>query len=149
MLYYLYKTIAKVKQMKDRTRKAFTMVELVFVIVVIGILAAIAIPKLAATRDDAEIANARTTVASVRSSLSTERQKNVLKGEFDEINATAINEDFSNLLEYSVKTCATSGCGGWSKSGTNWTFHGPTGDVVFELDDNRFECDSGPCATYE
>ena len=32
------------------------MIELIFVIVIIGILAAIAIPKLAATRDDAKIA---------------------------------------------------------------------------------------------
>jgi len=35
------------------THKAFTMVELIFVIVIIGILSSVAIPKLAATRDDA------------------------------------------------------------------------------------------------
>jgi len=34
-------------------KNAFTMVELIFVIVILGILAAVGIPKLAATRDDA------------------------------------------------------------------------------------------------
>lgn len=37
-------------------RMAFTMIEIIFVIVILGILAAVAIPKLSATRDDAKIA---------------------------------------------------------------------------------------------
>lgn len=35
-------------------RKAFTMIEIIFVIVIIGILAAVAIPKFAANRNNAE-----------------------------------------------------------------------------------------------
>ena len=37
-------------------KTAFTMIELIFVIVILGILAAVAIPKLIATRDDARTA---------------------------------------------------------------------------------------------
>ncbi|AII13953.1 putative type II secretion system protein [Campylobacter iguaniorum] len=38
------------------SKKAFTMIELVFVIVILGILASIAVPKLVATKTDADIA---------------------------------------------------------------------------------------------
>ena len=36
-------------------KNAFTMIELIFVIVILGILTAVAIPKFAATRDDAQV----------------------------------------------------------------------------------------------
>ncbi|MBN2896622.1 MAG: prepilin-type N-terminal cleavage/methylation domain-containing protein [Campylobacterales bacterium] len=67
-------------------RYAFTMIELVFVIVVLGILAAIAVPKLAATRDDAQIAKGRSDVASIRSAIVSERQSRLLKGQSSYIN---------------------------------------------------------------
>lgn len=43
--------------------KAFTMIELIFVIVILGILATVALPRLAATRDDAEISKAANNLA--------------------------------------------------------------------------------------
>lgn len=50
--------------------RAFTMIELIFVIVMIGILASIAIPKLAATRDDADSAMCALEVAQLTREIS-------------------------------------------------------------------------------
>jgi len=132
-------------------RKAFTMIELVFVIVVIGILSAIAIPKLAATRDDAIVTKAKSTIASVRSAISTTRQKNILRGSFSDLNSTAIGNNFSNMLEYDVKSCSDAKCGGWNTAGTEalpvYTFYGPTGNVIFNLNNNKLDCNTTTPAT--
>ena len=61
-------------------KKGFTMIELIFVIVILGILASVAIPRLAATRTDAEIA---TTVANLRTLLSDITAFYVAKGNFN------------------------------------------------------------------
>ena len=61
-------------------KKGFTMIELIFVIVILGILASVAIPRLAATREDAEISAA---VANLRTLVSDASAYYTAKGTFD------------------------------------------------------------------
>ncbi|MCI7363154.1 MAG: type II secretion system GspH family protein [Campylobacter sp.] len=60
-------------------KKGFTMIELIFVIVILGILASVAIPRLAATREDAEIS---ATVANLRTLVNDATAYYTVKGEF-------------------------------------------------------------------
>lgn len=50
-------------------KKGFTMIELIFVIVILGILASVAIPKLAATRDDAKAATIKTDIGTALNAI--------------------------------------------------------------------------------
>ncbi len=149
--------------MQTSSKKAFTMVELVFVIAVIGILVGVAIPKLAATRNDAVIVKARTTVASIRSAISIERQKRILSGTFGYIfklskengeNKPIFDgfdgDDSNTVLEYPLQSCKNSsskGCWEETVTGTaisaisEYRYNMPTaGSVTFVLINNKFDC---------
>ena len=61
-------------------KKAFTMIELIFVIVILGILAAVALPKFASTKKQADIAAGRADVATIRAAIVNERQTQLIIG---------------------------------------------------------------------
>ena len=140
-----------------KQRKAFTMIELIFVVTVIGILSAIAIPKFVQSRDDALITKASTTIAAVRNAIATKRQQNILKGEFADITKLSVAHGIDKpifdgfngvastpVLEYPLQSCKTNSdvaCWIENATGTEFTYKWPVdGSVIFILNDNRFEC---------
>lgn len=54
---------------KSNNRSGFSMIELVFVIVILGVLAAVAVPRFVATRTDAQVATARSDLASAQKAI--------------------------------------------------------------------------------
>jgi general secretion pathway protein G len=109
-------------------RAAFSMIELIFVIVIIGILSAIAIPKFAATRDDAVVSKGRAEVAALRSAIAMERQKRILQGNFDPIDGSTAE----SLLEYGLSDK-------WSRSGDDFTFTTNQGSCQFKVENNKLD----------
>jgi len=129
-------------------RQAFSMIELVFVIVILGILASVAIPKLNATRKDAQISKGRADLSAIRSAIVSDRQAHLIKGDSRWISGLAQNSttlfdtngsDDRTLLMYGVTAGTTSGH--WSVDSND---DGNFTKFVFKVgsDDCKFEYNS-------
>ena len=129
------------------------MIELVFVIVVLGILASVAIPRLAATRDDAVLVKGKSQISAIRSGLAMQKAKSLLQGDntgiynssfrltrldditsgFNASNSRLFNfadGNESNVLESPIFSKTTS-TGGWVKDANNtYTFKMTNSDSV-------------------
>ena len=62
--------------MKNTVRKGFTLIELLIVVVIIGILAAIAIPKFSNTKDKAKLASVTTDVRNLMNTMEVKAGEN-------------------------------------------------------------------------
>jgi len=111
------------------------MIELIFVIVIIGILSAIAIPKLAASRDDAVLVKGKSQVAAIRSGISMQKNKRLLEGStpfiprtLDKNTSTTTDlfhaGEYGNILEYGIKGGTKDG--NWEKESADATDPAPT-----------------------
>lgn len=140
------------------------MVELVFVIVVLGILASVAIPRLAVTRDDAILVKGQSQVAAIRSGIAMQKATALLQGlntapynssfrltKLDDAAGTGTGErlfnfgdgNTSNVLESYILSKDTA-TGGWMKTAAKvYTFEYLSGQTVtftYDSTNGTFNC---------
>ena len=109
-----------VRMNRDRSQSGFTLIELVIVIVILGILAAVALPKYEDMREQAQVAAIRGQLGSIRSAVAIQYARNALSGSaaFPTLNGTIFadgnvpKEPVNN--SNAVKTTAgIDNAGGW------------------------------------
>ena len=114
--------------------KSFTLIELIFVIVIIGLLASVAVPKFTATKVNASISSAKSIVSSVRTAVETRHGEWIINDDLDSSNGytsygypqklddateNKAGEDLFlgtsklKLLKTSIKSCLKIDC--WNK----------------------------------
>ena len=101
------------------------MMELIFVIVIIGILASVALPKFGGTYEDAVIARIKSDVGAIRASIAAHYQKQILEGNnscppLEE--STTNNQLFEEVLDYPIPK---------NKGQTKWDGNGTDYNVTF------------------
>ena len=132
-------------------KSGFSMLEIIFVVVILGILAGVAIPKFAVSTKKAYITKAKTTINNIRSAVLTIKSEGILTGnssypeKLDNLGSTSNDNDnlFDKVLQNPILSSTEDG--GWSKTGDNkYTFHLENNDINFSYDKTTgtFNCDS-------
>jgi general secretion pathway protein G len=114
------------------------MVELVFVIVILGILAAVAVPRLAASRDDAMLAKGKADISAIRSSIITRRSQTLLEGGialYPDLTTAGGAGLFDGVLDYPIRAVGADE-NGWREGGEDntYVFRTEGTDVNFAYD---------------
>ncbi|TLD82699.1 type II secretion system protein [Helicobacter sp. MIT 11-5569] len=84
-----------------RAKKAFTMLELVFILVILGILAAVAIPKISASRDDAKLVALKSDINTLKTAFPAYF---LAQGEGTFLSAITLSSANWTLSDYSIQS---------------------------------------------
>ena len=112
----------------SKKQMGFTLIEIVMVLVLLGILSAVAVPKYFDLRDQAELQAAKATVAEFQARLNARFAQNLLK---DMPCSTTTTTTGSSGARYNAisATLADTDFGGWTVAGT-----APTDDTTTTMD---------------
>lgn len=115
-------------------KKGFTMIELIFVIVILGILAAVALPRLAGTANDARVETMNSFIGTLNRSVAPTMWSKAIKdgnGSVKDLNLTTYTE-----FPKGVSISALTNCGTTTKIGDINTSSLPVAEEIFCMDGN-------------
>ena len=123
--------------------RAFTLVELIFIIVILGILASIALPKIGPALESGYLSKAKSTVTAIRGGLQLYKTKHILLGQSPYLQT--LDSDTNHLFDQVLPEAIPSSTdiGGWSKENDSYVFHIKEGKkIVFDYDPTKgsFTC---------
>ena len=126
-------------------RKGFTLIELLIVVVIIGILAAIAIPKFATTKDKAKLASVKTDIRNYMTAQEAYFSDKALYGAAADLAGAGYNFTFSSG---NASTASSADAAGYSvtvqnasiSAGTNSCQVAVGGKAAVAADDGVIKC---------
>ena len=134
-----------------RSSGAFSVIELIFVIVVLGILSAFALPRFADAKEHADIAKGRSDIVAIRTGIINERQSRVIRGDFSWIK-NGVEEGqmdnkglFGAIFTHPITN--SNSAGNWSATAGSGVYYYKVSDKTslrfdYKEDSGRFECDT-------
>ncbi|MDL0090009.1 type II secretion system protein [Campylobacter gastrosuis] len=140
-------------------RRGFTVLELIFVIVIIGILAGVGITKINFGRGEAEISNARVQLQSIKSGIMTYYNDKLLSGapgfpNYLEGNCNNGQDNTNTVFECILPMggIKVSNKSGWSKTGERTyviKLSGKTATFTYNKNNGQMTCSGALCSQLE
>ena len=123
--------------MKRNTSKGFTLIELIMVIVILGILAAVAVPKFFSFQDKALIAAEKGYIGNLKSGLNTYAANQIVNGSgraYPKSDLVNITQFLTAITDDADSTDWAWSAGVLSTSAATLTYTAPSSNVIYYYD---------------